>query len=65
MLEFDLSLKAMGLYKYLIYLEERALLIQGIEINRGLIKQKMKDILYYRHNIDELRKKLENNCYEG
>lgn len=67
MIEFDLVLKAMGLYKYIIYAFERAEAIAAIRHNQqemSRISIQAKDsIAYYQGNIREFARRLRRNEY--
>ena len=68
MIEFDLVLRAMGLYKYIIYAIERAETIAAIrqtqqEMSRINIETKV-SIAYYRANIREFARRLRYNHYQ-
>lgn len=65
MIEFDATIRAMGLYKYLIYALERARIIAAIKFNQGELKRRLGTITYYRKNIEIFGKQLRENDYQG
>lgn len=65
MIEFDATIRAMGLYKYLLYAAERARMIAAIAHNREELKEHLKDAFYYQKNIKSFRKQLRENDYHG
>ena len=64
MFEFDPVIRAMGLYKYIIYTYERAAIIAAINFNKIKAQESGKEVAYYLHNIRIFANQLRGQRYE-